>query len=107
INLFLYLIKSFRMSVPPRGQAKSRNRLMPRRPMGYPLFRCSIALALVFTWAISGNAQTIPDDGQPDLLVGTGAGRGLVRLLSGADGAELVSGFPWGPGATNGVRVAA
>src|SRR5690606_3554046 len=59
------------------------------------------------TWAVCGNAQTIPDDGQPDLFVGTGPGGGLVRLLSGADGAELVSGFPWGAGATHGVRVAA
>jgi hypothetical protein len=74
--------------------------------MGYPRI-CTMAAMALFFWAAGGNAQTIPADGQPDILVGTGPGRSLVRLLSGTDGSELISGFPWGSGHTAGVRVAA
>lgn len=76
------------------------------KPMGYRLSLCLAAGALL-VGVSSGNAQTIPADGQPDLLIGAGPGGGLVRLLNGADGSELAAGYPWGAGLTTGVRVAA
>ncbi len=46
-------------------------------------------------------------DGTPDLAVGSGAGMaGTVKVLSGATGAVLRDFQPFGPGMTNGVRVA-
>ena len=45
-------------------------------------------------------------DTVPDIIVGQGRGGGLVRVLSGVNGSDLGSGYPFGPGFEGGVRVA-
>ncbi len=46
-------------------------------------------------------------DAVPDLIVSPSAGAIVSRVLSGVNGAELASGFPFGPAFTGGVRIAA
>jgi large repetitive protein len=52
-------------------------------------------------------AGDISGDGIADVIVGMGPGGSLVRIFSGADASLYVSGYPYGPGFTGGVFVAA
>jgi hypothetical protein len=77
---------------------------------------------VIFTAAVAGTpAQDLPPvdsstftvvpaavsvDEIPDVLVGPGSGMQVSRLLSGADGSTLASGYPFGPDFPGGVRVA-
>ena len=51
--------------------------------------------------------QVLGGDAVPDLLVGPGNGPNLTLAFSGADGSVLASGYPFGPGWSTGVRLAA
>ncbi len=50
--------------------------------------------------------QFLATDAVPDLVVAPESGRAPVRVLSGADGFEIASGFPFGADFAGGVRVA-
>lgn len=65
-----------------------------------------VALTVLVLTA-SAQAQTLPQDGVPDVLLGAGPGSGLVRLISGADLRELGRTYPFGADFEGGVRVAA
>ena len=54
-----------------------------------------------------GPAEVLGADAIPDLIVSPSAGAIVSRVLSGANGAELASGFPFGPAFVGGVRIAA
>lgn len=59
-----------------------------------------------FTGGVRVAAGDIDGDGTDDIIAGMGPGGSLVRVFSGVDAAELVSGYPFGSGFTGGVYVA-